>query len=324
MLGKKFDVHISQLVVCRRLGYTLKLPPMKTNTILIVGSIALDTIETPTDKKEGLLGGSISYAIVSAGRNSQVSVVGIVGNDFPDYGHKHYKKYAANLSDFEIVEGATFRWGGRYHENGDNRDTLFTELGVFEQFNPTLKDNNKNHPWVFLANIHPTLQLSVMNQCGQSSKFVVDTMNLWIDITRDELDEVIRKTHILLLNESEAELLTGSPEPASAAIRLMDMGPDIIVIKLGSKGAKVFSKDTEISVGVYPVENVVDPTGAGDTFGGGFVSALATGKPLQEALVEGSAWASFCVEGFGVEPLTEVTEKSLHERIEKIQLTVTP
>ncbi|NQV37140.1 MAG: bifunctional hydroxymethylpyrimidine kinase/phosphomethylpyrimidine kinase [Candidatus Marinimicrobia bacterium] len=297
---------------------------MKKNKILIVGSIALDTIETPTDKREKLLGGSVSYALVSAGYKSKVSVVGIVGEDFPEYGHNHYKKYAADLSDFEVVEGQTFQWGGKYHDNGDDRDTLFTELGVFEKFNPTLSEDNKNHPWVFLANIHPSLQLSVMNQCGSSSKFIVDTMNLWIDITREELDNVISKTHILLLNESEAEMITSSKEPKVAAKSLMDMGPDIVVIKLGSKGAKVFWDDKEVSVGVYPVENVVDPTGAGDTFGGGFISALASGKSLQNALIEGSAWASFCVEGFGVEPLTVVTEESLQNRIDKIQLTVTP
>ncbi len=296
---------------------------MHTNTILLVGSIALDTIETPVTRRNELLGGSVSYALVSAGSTSPVSVVGIVGDDFPEYGHKHYQKYAADLSDFKVQHGTTFRWGGKYHANGDVRDTLFTDLGVFERFNPTLNQKNKNHPWVFLANIHPALQLSVMNQCSANSKFVVDTMNLWIETTRQELDHVIQQTDILLLNESEAELLTGLKEPAQAAQAILKSGPQVVVIKLGSRGASVYHNNQTHSVGVYPVEDVTDPTGAGDTFGGGFIAALARGESCAQAVIEGSAWASFCVEAFGVERLTEVKSEELMVRIRGIAKTLT-
>lgn len=302
---------------------TLKLPAMKSeNSILLVGSVALDTIHTPRESRENLLGGSVSYALISAGKESPVHVVGVVGRDFPRQAFDLYRSYSADLTDFITADGPTFRWGGRYFADTEHRETLFTDLGVFADFNPTLSLVNTKCPWVFLANIHPALQLSVMNQCSTASRFVVDTMNLWIETTPDLLTEVLQRTRILFVNERESELLTGTADIASAAKILQGQGPEIVVIKLGPNGARVFGDGYSIGAGIYPVSMVVDLTGAGDTFGGGFISVLAHGGSLEEALVNGSAWASFCVEGFGTERLIHVTDSDLAERKTYLNSTI--
>ena len=175
----------------------------KTDKVLILGSIALDTIETKYGKAENLLGGSATYATIASGLFGDAIPVGIVGNDFPQNGFKIFENFSENIDDIEKKEGGTFKWGGKYHDNGDDRDTLFTDLGVFESFNPIIHDNNKNASWLFLANIHPSLQLSVLDQCDNNPTVITDTMNLWIDTTPDELNKIISKTNILLINESE-------------------------------------------------------------------------------------------------------------------------
>ncbi|MFQ6604763.1 MAG: PfkB family carbohydrate kinase [Fidelibacterota bacterium] len=294
-----------------------------TNSILLVGSVALDTIETPQTRRENLLGGSVTYALVSASLESPVHVVGVVGKDFPAEGHELFRSHAAGLTDFQIRDGSTFRWGGRYHENMDQRKTLFTELGVFADFDPQLALGNCNHPYVFLANIHPALQLSVIEQCNADCTFVVDTMNLWIETTPRELEQVLARTDILLINESEAALLTGTEDLPKAAQALRERGPDTVVIKLGSQGTVVAGAETAVRIGVYPVSQVVDTTGAGDTFGGGFVSALARGMDLGEALINGAAWASFCVEAFGISASSRVDKSALDLRRARIRETLT-
>jgi sugar/nucleoside kinase (ribokinase family) len=285
-----------------------------TETILIVGSIALDTIENNRGKREDLIGGSTTYVTVAAGRSVPVNVVGVIGNDFPDEGLKIYQRYANSLVDLECKEGNTFRWGGRYGENMDNRETLFTDLGVFSDFSPRLSTVNKNVPNVFLANIHPSLQLSVINQMAGKPLIVTDTMNLWIETTKNELLEVLKKSDILLINESEAELITGTNNIDRSAIQLQGLGPSTVVIKKGSSGAVLFHGEEKVSIGAYPVKDVIDTTGAGDTFGGGFVSALASGGTFRDALIKGSALASICVEGFGVESLLEVNLEEIKKR----------
>jgi len=277
---------------------------MKDDSILIVGSIAIDTIEIGTERYEKLLGGSTTYATIAAGKYSDVNIVGIIGSDFPQNGHDIYKKYAANLIDLKVKEGKTFSWGGRYHDNFDDRDTLFTELGVFGDFNPQLSAINKNQQFVFLANIHPGLQNLVIDQCQANPTIVIDTMNLWIDSTHSELLNVLSKSDILLINESEAEMLTECSNLDDAATTLIGLGPPTVVIKRGSKGAILYTdKGEKVTIGVYPIDKVVDPTGAGDTFGGGFISALAQGKTYKEALILGTALASICVEGVGISAL---------------------
>jgi len=288
---------------------------MKSDSVLIVGSIAIDTIEIGNERYENLLGGSTTYATIAAGKHSDVNVVGVIGTDFPQRGHDVYKKYASNLLDLKIEEGKTFSWGGRYHDNFDDRDTLFTELGVFGEFNPKLSAINKNQQFVFLANIHPSLQNSVIDQCQANPTIVIDTMNLWIDTTHSELLNVLSKSDILLINESEAEMLTDCSNLDDAAKTLIGLGPPIVVIKQGSKGAALYTNmDEKISIGVYPIDKVIDPTGAGDTFGGGFISALAQGKTYKDALVLGSAMASICVEGVGIDTLEQATISEIEHR----------
>ena len=285
-----------------------------TETILIIGSIALDTIENNKGKKEDLIGGSTTYVTVAAGRSVPVNVVGVIGNDFPDEGLEIYQRYANNLVDLECKEGNTFRWGGRYGENMDNRETLFTDLGVFSDISPRLSAVNKNVSNVFLANIHPSLQLSVINQMAGKPLIVTDTMNLWIETTKNELLEVLKKSDILLINESEAELITGTNNIDRSAVQLQDLGPSTVVIKKGSSGAVLFHGEEKVSIGAYPVKDVIDTTGAGDSFGGGFVSALASGGSFRDALIKGSALASICVEGFGVDSLLVVNLEEIKKR----------
>ncbi len=296
---------------------------MSDNTVLIVGSIGLDTIETPAEKQENIIGGSTTYSLIAASRYAPVSIVGIVGNDFPDKGHTIFNSYATNIEDLQIVEGETFRWGGKYHNNWDDRDTLYTELGVFSDFRPKLSLHNKMRSHILLANIHPDLQQLVIEQNdNKDALIVVDTMNLWINISRESLINVLSNSNILLLSESEATLLTNQENLSDSASKILDMGLETVVIKKGSNGAELFSNNEHISVGAYPVKNVVDPTGAGDTFGGGFISVLASGKSITDALVYGSSLASLCVEGFGANKLREVSESVIMERITFLKSTL--
>ena len=295
-----------------------------TETILIIGSIALDTIENNRGKREDLIGGSTTYATVAAGRSVPVNVVGVIGNDFPDEGLKIYQRYANSLVDLQCKEGNTFRWGSRYGENMDSRETLFTDLGVFSQFSPRLSTVNKNVSNVFLSNIHPSLQLSVINQMAGKPLIVTDTMNLWIETTKNELLEVLKKSDILLINESESELISGTDNIDRSAVQLQDLGPSTVVIKKGSSGAVLFHGEEKVSIGAYPVKDVIDTTGAGDTFGGGFVSALASGSTFRDALIKGSALASICVEGFGVESLLEVNLEEIKKREKFLHSVICP
>mgnify|MGYP001490360397 FL=1 len=285
---------------------------------LILGSVALDTIETKYGKAENLLGGSATYATIAAGLYGDAIPVGIVGDDFPKDGLDIFEKFSKNLKDLDQQPGGTFKWGGKYHENGDDRDTLFTDLGVFENFNPSIHTSNKNASWLFLANIHPSLQLSVLEQCTNAPLVVTDTMNLWIDSTPKELRKIISKTNILLINESELHLLTKEQNVDKSIKEVLSMGPEKVIVKFGSKGAKCFSENENIAVGVYPVKKVIDPTGAGDVFGGGFISGLVDGLSIKEAMLRGSALASFCIEDFGVKKLLNTSVNEVDNRIQLI------
>ena len=285
---------------------------------LILGSVALDTIETKYGKAENLLGGSATYATIAAGLYGDAIPVGIVGDDFPKDGLDIFEKFSKNLKDLDQQPGGTFKWGGKYHDNGDDRDTLFTDLGVFENFNPSIHTSNKNASWLFLANIHPSLQLSVLEQCINAPLVVTDTMNLWIDSTPEELKKIISKTNILLINESELHLLTKEQNVDKSIKEVLSMGPEKVIVKFGSKGAKCYSENENIAVGVYPVKNVIDPTGAGDVFGGGFISGLVDGLSIKEAMLRGSALASFCIEDFGVKKLLNVSVNEVDNRIQLI------
>jgi len=296
---------------------------MSRNSILIVGSIAIDTIETPFEKKSDVLGGSTTYSLVASGKKTDVSVVGIIGNDFPNEGYSLYRSYADDLSDLKTADGKTFRWGGRYHENWDDRDTLFTELGVFLDFNPILSESNKNRSHILLANIHPELQYSVILQNqNPDAVIVVDTMNLWIETTLPSLEKVISSSNILLINKSESFLLTKEKNIKDAAIALLSMGPEMVVIKKGSKGAELFSDKDHIEIGAFPVTNVVDPTGAGDVFAGAFIASLAARESSESALLSASASASISIESFGTQKLQNASTEEINERINLLNKTL--
>tara|TARA_B100001121_G_scaffold164623_1_gene143770 strand:+ start:423 stop:1319 length:897 start_codon:yes stop_codon:yes gene_type:complete len=296
---------------------------MSNNSILIVGSIAIDTVETPFEKQSNVLGGSTTYSLIASGKSLDISVVGIVGEDFPAEARALYNSYANDLSDLKTGDGNTFRWGGKYHANWDDRDTLFTELGVFMDFNPVLSESNKNRSHILLANIHPELQYSVISQNQNSDAvIVVDTMNLWIETTLHSLEKVLLSSNILLINESESFQLTNENNIKSAAEILLKMGPEIVVIKKGSKGAELFSLKEHIEVGAYPVKNVVDPTGAGDVFAGAFTSSIAGKESNEIALLQASASASISIESFGVERLQNATGQEINDRVNFLRSTL--
>ena len=295
---------------------------MTGKPILIVGSISLDTIETISDRRDSILGGSATYATVSAGKSADVHLVGIIGTDFPAEGMKIFEEYSQDLSNLYQKDGQTFSWGGRYPEDWDDRETLFTELGVFTNYEPKLTEKNKNTPILFLANIHPELQLSVLKQNSKRECVIIDTMNLWIDTERKKLKEVISYCDVLLLNEFEAEQFTHRKNHDDQGAVLQSLGPQQVIIKCGKKGARLYSGHSVDTIGVFPVKNVVDPTGAGDAFGGGLAAALAHNESIQEAIINGSALASLCIEGFGIESLHCSSNEEIDHRKEYLRKTL--
>ena len=287
-------------------------------TILAVGSIAIDTLETPNGNRKNILGGSASYFAIAAGLLAPVK---LVGEDYPEEGWQMFKSRSINTDNVHIESGKTFRWGGKYSDDYTTRDTLFTELGVFEKFSPKIKKEDYNSPLVFLGNIQPDLQLAVAQLISKADYIVSDTMNLWIDLFPDRLDEVLSRTTIFLINHEEAQQYTGESDISAAAKKLLTAGPEIVVIKLGAEGAFLTTENNEVFIPVYPVQQVLDPTGAGDSFAGGFMGYLAqTNAPdFIDAVLMGSAMASFCVEGFGLESLLLVAPMLLNERVKKIK-----
>lgn len=292
---------------------------MTADAILTVGSIAIDWLEMPDGTKGEVLGGAATYFTLAASQFAPVHVVGVVGTDFPQEGHDLFKTHAANLDDLQVMDGKTFRWGGRYHENWENRTTLFTELGVFGDFKPVISEGNRRCSIVFLANIQPSLQLDVLEQMEAPRLVITDTMNLWIDTALSDLHEVIAKTDILLLNDNEAEMLTGLSDPEEAGRELCRQGPQSVVVKLGSRGALLVEEERNVPVAAYQIDRVVDPTGAGDSFAGGLVGALAAGESLVSALITGSAVASFTVESFGPVELIDLDKQEIIRRMSIIK-----
>ena len=293
---------------------------MYKKSILAVGSIGIDWLELPDKKSGKTIGGSLTYFTRTAGLNSNINIVGIIGDDYPEEGKKLFDKYGNNLEDLQIVKGKSFSWGGKYHQNWEDRTTLFTELGVFENFHPKLSSKNKNSDFIYLGNIHPNLQLEVLEQINSSNNIIAcDTMNLWIESTRSALDEVIQKVDILFINESEAIQISNCKDLDLSGPKILEMGPKMVIIKKGSAGCKLFSKDLNIEIGVYPIKKITDPTGAGDSFAGGVMAAITNGFHISEALLWGTASASFCVEGFGLEGFKKMNQSSLKERIEYLK-----
>ncbi len=294
---------------------------INTNTILAVGSIAIDSIETPNGNKSNVLGGSASFFSIAASVLSTTSIVGIIGEDYPDSGLNLHLSRGINIKDVQVSKGKTFRWGGKYNSDYSKRDTLFTELGVFEKFKPYISADNRDTSFVFLGNIQPSLQLEVSQMVNKPKYIISDTMNLWIDLFPDQLHHVIKKSDVFLINHEEAIQLSGSDNIEIAARKFLDMGPKVVVIKLGSDGCYVAQSSITKYIPVFPINKLIDPTGAGDSFAGGFIGylALENTDDFIEAAITGSAMASYCVESFGFEGLLNITPKSLHQRINKIK-----
>ncbi len=296
-----------------------------SRSILVVGSTALDSVETSHGKVDDALGGSAFFFSAAAAHQVPVDLVGVVGDDFPMQEIDPLHALGVGLDGLKIVPGGkTFRWGGKYHEDMIGRDTLFTELGVFESFKPWIPEKSRGHQVLFLANIQPQLQLDVLDQMTGPELVVLDTMNLWIDIALDDLKKVIARCHVLIVNDEEARQITGLRSLPRAARALKAMGPHTVVIKKGEHGALLYHNDNWFAAPALPLDEVIDPTGAGDTFAGGFVSSLAAADDMDEmayrrAVIHGSAWASFCVEDFSLKRLLAVTREEVDERLKAFE-----
>ncbi len=294
------------------------------NKVLVVGSVAYDTIETPFGKKDDVLGGSASYFSAAAGFFAPVNLVAVVGEDFKIEEYEFLKEKGVDFSGLQIEKGKTFRWSGRYHENMNIRDTLFTELNVFENFSPVIPEHFSGSPFVFLANIDPDLQLDILNQVKTPVFAGLDTMNFWIEGKPEALQKVLKKVNGVIINDEELQQLTGINNIFKAAREVNKMGPEVIIIKKGEHGAVLITPDSTFIAPAFPLEDVFDPTGAGDTFAGGFMGYLAgaeavTDKVLRKAIVYGTALASFTVEKFGLEALQSLTGKLLEKRVNEFK-----
>jgi sugar/nucleoside kinase (ribokinase family) len=293
-------------------------------SVLIVGSIALDDIKTPLEEHQNLLGGSASYGSVSASFFSPVNLVGIVGTDFPKEHIALFEQRKIDLAGLQIVEGETFRWSGEYMWDLNTRETRSVALNVFEHFTPVLPEAYKETPIVLLANIAPDLQHHVLDQVKQPRFVIADTMDLWINIAKERLVELLARVHMLILNDSEARQLTEETSLIRAGRKLRAMGPQYVAVKKGEHGCLLFGPDGQFfSCPAYPLEDIHDPTGAGDTFAGGLAGYLAsacngevTFDHLRKAVVYGSALASYNVEAFSLERLKTVTSEQIEERYE--------
>ncbi|MCK4578634.1 MAG: sugar kinase [Candidatus Marinimicrobia bacterium] len=293
---------------------------MRSQPILAVGSIALDTIHTASERHTDILGGSATFFAVSAASLAQVRLVGVVGDDYPEEGWRLFRDKGVDVSDVQQVAGRTFRWGGEYSKDFSTRETLFTELGVFEDFEPKINAANRDTPIVYLGNIQPSLQLAVCNRVSDQSRIISDTMNLWIDNNRAELTEVIRRSHIFLINDEEAEEFTGISDPEAGASALLEQGPEIVIIKQGGKGALLATSNGRRHIPVYPDVQVLDPTGAGDSFAGGLLCYLSVHGEgsLLDAVINAAATASFTVEGVGLDGLLKADVGSIRKRADVI------
>ncbi len=296
-------------------------------SVLVVGSIALDTVKTPVEEHADLLGGSASYAAVGASFFSPVSFVGVVGEDFPKEHIEYLRSRSIHLEGLQIVPGKTFRWSGEYMWDLNTRETRSVELNVFEHFNPTLPAAYTDTPYVLLANIAPKLQSHVLDQMKKPRFVIADTMDLWINIAKDDLLALLKRVDMLILNDSEARQFTGETSLIKAGARIRELGPKYVAIKKGEHGCLLFGDGKFFSCGAYPLEDIHDPTGAGDTFAGGLAGYLAvqsngevTFDTLRKAVVYGSVLASFNVEAFSLERLKTLTQNDIDERYAMFRL----
>jgi len=292
-------------------------------SIAVVGSIGLDTIQTPAGRVNDVLGGSAAYFSLAARHFMPVSLVAVVGKDFPREARALLDQPDVDLAGLEVQDGKTFRWEGVYSDDMNTRETIRTELNVFERFKPDLPERIRSLKNVFLANIDPVLQRDVLEQLDQPRLVLADTMNYWIKTKKGELLETLKKVRIVIINEEEARELTGEALTHKAARAILSLGPETVVIKQGEHGAFLQGPEVFFTCPAYPIDNVIDPTGAGDSFAGGFVGALArmarvNDHNLRRAVVYGCVLASFTVEGFGVSGLAHADRNSILARAEAI------
>lgn len=294
-------------------------------SLITVGTMAFDAIETPFGKVDKIVGGSATYVAYAASNFVQpVQQISIVGYDFPQEEMDELKKRGVQLDGVEIVpDKKSFFWSGKYHNDMNSRDTLITDLNVLEDFNPIVPDSYQGAEFLMLGNLMPKLQLSVINQLKKRPKLIVmDTMNFWMEIALDDLKEVLKKVDVLMVNDGEARQLSGEYSLVKAAKVIMEMGPTFLIIKKGEHGALLFHENDVFFAPALPLEEVFDPTGAGDTFAGGLMGYLAmTGEVsfdnIKRAIIYGSAMASFCVEKFSTERLLNLSKAEIDERIQK-------
>ena len=291
--------------------------------VLIVGSVAIDSVKTQLEERREVLGGAASYASIGASFFSPVNLVGIVGTDFPPEYIELFKSRSINLNGLEVADGRTFRWSGEYEWDMNQRKTLDLELNVFENFKPKIPEAYKRTPIILLGNISPVLQNHVLDQVENPQFVVADTMDLWISTTKPALIDLLKRVDLLVLNDSEARQLTTETSLIRAGRKLMQLGPEFVAIKKGEHGCLLLSKDHFFSCGAFPLEDIHDPTGAGDTFAGGFAGYLAGLEKkvfefadLKKAVVYGSLLASFCVESFSLDRLKTLSREEIDERYE--------
>lgn len=297
------------------------------NPVLVVGSVALDSVETPFGKADEVLGGSGTYFSSSASHFTPVQLVGVVGDDYPVERLEPLAERGVDLTGLEKAEGTSFRWRGRYRHDLNSAETLETHLGVFSHFRPKIPEQFKRSPFVFLANIDPRLQLQVLEQVEKPRLVACDTMNFWIESRRPELVELLGHVDLITLNDAEARQLTEHTNLVQAARWIMDKGPKHVLIKKGEHGAFMFTRDSIFFAPAYPLESVFDPTGAGDSFAGGFIGYLAaTGdlsdQNMRRAVVVGSAMGSFAVEKFSNARLLEITRREIDARVQEFRQLV--
>ena len=292
--------------------------------LLVVGSVAFDAIETPFGKTDKIIGGAGTFITLAASYAAKPQVVSIVGNDFPDEYLEVLKAHGADIDGIQIKKDEkTFFWSGKYHNNMNSRDTLVTELNCLENFVPKVPQAYKNTEFLMLGNLSPVVQRQVIEQMEKRPKLIImDTMNFWMDIMLDELKKTISMVDVISINDEEARQLSGEYSLVTAAKKIKEMGPKYVIIKKGEHGALLFDGDKMFYAPALPLEKVFDPTGAGDTFAGGFAGYLANKgevsfENMKNAIIYGSALASFCVEKFGTEKLQKLDKNEINERVNK-------
>ncbi|MDZ7821494.1 MAG: PfkB family carbohydrate kinase [Candidatus Marinimicrobia bacterium] len=295
-------------------------------SLVVVGSVALDTVITPKGRRDNAVGGSATFFSLAAAHLTRVKLVGVVGKDFPQSALDDFRKRDIDLQGLDIREGKTFRWGGIYRTTMKERETLFTELNVFEDFSPDLPPDYRKSDFLFLGNIHPGLQLQVLDQMEGDPLVGLDTMNLWISTRREMLIRAISRSHIIIINDEEIVQLTGKTDIPEAVKAVQELGPTTVIVKKGKFGAELFFGDRSLGYPICPEKELIDPTGAGDAFAGGFMGYLASRDILalryedyREAMICGTVLASYLVESFSTDTLAAVSGAEISARIKSFR-----